>query len=148
MGPEILFPLACIALAEIPAALLLWATGGLDSLARALGIGPALAALLHAAALALAGAAYGRLFSRAANDRRGGWLFGASYGFLLWMLGPVAVLQWAVARPVAVGEAAQGLFGAHLLYGLVLGLLFPPVHRLLQRRLGDTMPIRVARRGR
>jgi hypothetical protein len=134
--PKLAGALAAI-LAEVPAALLLWASGGLEGLARALGTKATLAVLLHLGAMSLAGAFYGRLFSRAANDRRGGWLFGASYGFLLWMLGPVAALQWAIARPVALGIAAMGLFGAHLVYGLVLGLLFPRVHRLLQHQLSD-----------
>jgi hypothetical protein len=70
---------------------------------------------------------------RAANDGGGGWLFGISYGYLLWMLGPVTLVQWVMARPVLVGGASRGLFAAHLLYGLVLGLLFPRVHRLIQR---------------
>jgi hypothetical protein len=131
-------------LAEAPALLLLWVTGGLEGLARILGTQVAVAILLHIGAMALAGALYGRLFSRAANDRRGGWLFGISYGFLLWMLGPVAALQWVVGRPVAVGRAAMGLLGAHLLYGLALGLLFPHTHRSLQRRLGNVS--RLARR--
>jgi hypothetical protein len=124
-------------LAEAPAALLLWATGGLEGLARAEGASTATAILLHLCVMSLAGALYGRLFSRAANDRRGSWLFGISYGFLLWMVGPVMALQWVVGRPVAVGTAAVGVLGAHLVYGLVLGLLFPQVHRLLQRKLGD-----------
>jgi len=123
-------------LAETPAALLLWVTGGLEGLARALGTKSAVAIPLHLFAMALAGALYGRLFGRAANDRRGGWLFGISYGFLLWMLGPVTALQWIIGRPVAVGRAAMGLLGAHLAYGLALGLLFPQVHRLLQREIG------------
>jgi hypothetical protein len=124
-------------LAEAPAILLLWVTGGFEGLARILGTQRALVVLLHGTAMALAGMLYGRLFSRAANDRRGGWLFGISYGFLLWMLGPVTALQWVVSRPVAVGRAAMGLLGAHLVYGLILGLLFPLVHHLLQRRLGN-----------
>ena len=86
---------------------------------------------------ALAGALYGRIFSRAANDRRGGWLFGMSYGFLLWMLNPVMLWQLTTERPFVAGASAVGFFGAHLAYGLLLGLLFPFVHRLLQRELKE-----------
>jgi hypothetical protein len=93
--------------------------------------------LLNWCVLALAGAFYGQVFGRAANDRRGGWLFGISYGFLLWMLGPVMALQWVIARPVAVGVAAMGLFAAQLVYGLTLGLLFPFIHGSLQRELAE-----------
>jgi hypothetical protein len=125
------------ALAEIPTVPVLWYSGALESLAQAFTLSrwPALA--LHLAVMALAGGFYGWLFCRAANDRRGGWLFGISYGFLLWMLGPVTLLQWIKGRPAAVGGAALGLFGAHLLYGLALGLLFPWIHGLIQPRLGN-----------
>jgi hypothetical protein len=126
-------------LAELPAAFVLWRAGALVSLAHTIGVQPWLTLIFHAGALALAGAVYGQVFSRAANDRRGGWLFGIGYGYLLWMLGPVALLQWVIARPVATGSAAIGMLVAHLLYGLALGLLFPSIHRLLQRKLGDVM---------
>ena len=66
-----------------------------------------------------------------------GRLFGISYGFFIWMVGPVTVLQWLIDRPLALGVAAMGILGAHLVYGLVLGLLFPSVHRLLQCELRD-----------
>jgi hypothetical protein len=115
---------------------LLWLSDALGSLARSSGQALWLVIAAYGAVMAGAGALYGRVFMRAANDLRGGWLFGISYGFLLWMLGPVTLMQWVLARPVVVGRASQGLFAAHLLYGLALGLLFPRVHRLIQRHSG------------
>jgi hypothetical protein len=82
------------------------------------------------------GALYGRIFMRAANDRRGGWLFGIGFGFLVWMVAATTV-QIAMNRPLATGGAAQGMFAAHLLFGLALGICFPRVHRVLQARLED-----------
>ena len=120
-------------LAETPAALLLWKTGAIASVGQAIGITPVVALALHAGAMAAAGAAYGRLFGRAANDRRGGWLFGISYGYLLWMLGPVGLMQWVLGAPLAVGTAAIGLMLAQLLHGLVMGTVFPGVHRRISR---------------
>lgn len=122
-------------LAEIPSALVLWYSAALDSLTRALSIGAWQVLALHLTATVLAGALYGRVFGRAANDRRGGWLFGISYGFLIWMVGPATVLQWVLFHPLAVGVAAMGMLGAHLAYGFVLGLVFPWVHALLQCEL-------------
>jgi hypothetical protein len=88
-----------------------------------------------------AGALYGRLFMRAANDRRGGWLFGISYGFLLWMIGPATVIQWLLHKPLALGTAAQAIFLAHLAYGLALGVLFPLIHRrIMQQAPGASHP--------
>lgn len=122
-------------LAEIPALGMLWWTGALSSVTRALSLPLAVTLALHVAVMIVVGALYGRVFSRAANDVRGGWLFGISYGFLIWMVGPVTVLQWLIDGPIALGVAAMGILGAHLIYGLVLGLLFPWVHRSLQREL-------------
>jgi hypothetical protein len=74
------------------------------------------------------------------NSSRGGWLFGISYDFMLWMLGPVTPMQWMLGRPIIIGGASQGLLAAHLLYGLALGLCFPYAHRLVQRK-GAKFPI-------
>ena len=124
-------------IATLPAALLLWISGALNSLTDALAINVPLILVLYFIAMSVAGGIYGRLFSRAANDRRAGWLFGISYGFLIWMIGPVTALQAIRHQPVATGEAALGLLGAHLIFGVALGLSFRSIHKLLQRKLGD-----------
>lgn len=120
--------------ATIPASLVLWISGALDSLSETLGIAFQIVLVLYVLSMSIVGGLYGRVFSRAANDPRAGWLFGISYGFLIWMLGPVTALQLILDRPVATGVAAMGLLGAHLIFGVALGLSFPFVHRLLQRR--------------
>jgi hypothetical protein len=122
-------------LAEIPSALVLWYSDALGSLTDALGIGAFSVLGLHLFTAILAGALYGRIFSRAANDPRGGWLFGIGYGFLIWMIGPATLLQWVLSHPLAVGVAAMGMMGSHLVFGLFLGLVFPWIHKLLQREL-------------
>jgi hypothetical protein len=122
-------------LAEIPAVLLLWWSGALASATQSLPLSTWVVVATHFLITIVAGAIYGRVFSRAANDPRGGWLFGISYGFLLWMIGPVTVLQWTLGRPLALGVAAMGILGAYLVYGLLLGLLFPWIHKLLQSEL-------------
>jgi len=126
-------------IAGMPALLLLWRTGAAESLSQALAIAPWVVLALYWCVMALAGAIYGQVFSRAANDHCAGWLFGISYGFLLWMIGPVMALQWIIGRPVVIGLAAMGLLGSHLLYGLALGIMFPFIHHSLQSKLGDHM---------
>jgi hypothetical protein len=121
--------------AEVPAAAMLWWSGALASATQALSLRAWVTLLLHWGAAFIGGAIYGRVFSRAANDVHAGWLFGISYGFLIWMIGPVTVLQWSLGRPLALGTAAMGVLVSHLIYGLVLGLLFPGIHRLLQKNL-------------
>jgi hypothetical protein len=123
--------------ASIPGGLVLWMSGALTSLEKTLSLKVWLVLMLYVLAMTLAGMVYGRLFGRAANDKRGGWLFGISFGFLLWMIGPVTALQLIRGQPAATGVAAMGLLGAHLIFGVALGLVFPWAHKLLQRKLGD-----------
>lgn len=109
----------------------------LESSARALGANIWVAAMFAVVLAIVSGIIYALIFKRAANDTRGGWLFGISFGFLLWMLGPVTLWQTITFRPVAVGTAAMGIFGAHVIYGFVLGLVFPWIHFMFQSRLED-----------
>lgn len=123
--------------------LLQW-SGAVASLAEALRVATWIVPVLYVGVALVAGAIYGAVFRRAASDPRGGWLFGISYGFLLWMLGPITLLQTIRSRPLATGVAAMGILGANLLSGLLLGLLFRPLHTLL----GDRLRARaVGRRG-
>jgi hypothetical protein len=111
-----------------------WYSGTLGAVARDTGFHQTFAGGVLAASAILGGGLYGRVFMRAANDRRGAWLFGIGFGFLLWMLGPGALASWLRDRPLATGRASQALLVAHLLYGLVLGIVFPLVYTVIQRR--------------
>ena len=62
-------------ISEIPGVAILWWSGALQSGERSLGLRLWLLLLLHACATIVCGALYGRVFSRAANDPRGGWEF-------------------------------------------------------------------------
>jgi hypothetical protein len=121
-------------LGSLPALALLSRSGGLSAVAATMDASPAEIAVGFAGLFVLGGVAYARVFGRAANDRSAGWLFGISFGFLLWMVGPATVVYWITLAPVATGRAAVGVFVAHALYGLALGVLVPPIHGRLQRR--------------
>jgi peptidoglycan/LPS O-acetylase OafA/YrhL len=110
-------------------------SGAAESLRLAVAAGGWQIPVLYICVAVLAGVGYGGLFQRAAADRRGGWLFGISYGFLLWMLGPITLLQVFLGRPLATGIAAMGILAANLLSGLALGLLFRPAHQVVRRYL-------------
>ena len=118
-------------LAAVPALLVLAGFQSLDAPARAIGTSAGAAGLAYAGLMLLGGILYGWLFQRAANDPRGGWLFGMAFGFVLWMLGPVPLLQWLPGEPILRGYPAAGLLLAQLLWGLTLGVVFPPIHRRL-----------------
>jgi len=133
-------PLAAGALtgfaATAPAAAVLVAFGSFGVAAdRVMRLSRPIAGLLLVAAFTVAGAGYGLAFRRAANDRRGGWLFGAAYGFVLWMAAPIVVLPLLSDHAMAAGRPASGFFAAFLVWGAVLGGLFPYVHRPLHGEL-------------
>jgi hypothetical protein len=128
------------AAASVVALSLAWYLGALAAVAKNTGVRPAIAASVFTSITLFGGALYGRIFMRAANDREGGWLFGIGFGFLLWMLGPGTVAYWLWHAPLVTGRASQAFFASHLVFGLFLGVAFPHVHTLIERR-----PARVRR---
>jgi hypothetical protein len=87
--------------------------------------------------MAVAGAAYARLFGRAANAVRGGWLFGMSFGFGLWAAGAVLLLPLLSDGRTPAGLAATGVAVSLLVWGFGVGLLVPFVHRPLHESLEE-----------
>lgn len=82
----------------------------------------------------IAGILYGQVYRRAANDLRGGWLFGASTGFILWMFNPLIWLPWLDREPLFVGTEALIFMLTHVLHGALMGLLYPWLHFICKRR--------------
>lgn len=116
--------------AAIPATGVMLAFGTFQVMADAiLRLSRSLTAVALFGGFLLAGVIYGALFRRAASDRDGGWLFGLAYGFLLWIAAPVAVMPLIRGAGLAAGTAGIGFLAAFLVWGLVLGTLFPFVHR-------------------
>jgi hypothetical protein len=121
--------------AALPAVAVLWLFGSLEIEARILSLSLWATLALGFATMAIAGAAYGRLFGRAANDRRGGWLFGMAFGFALWAAGAVLVLPIASGGQTPAGPAAVGVCLSLLVWGCATGLLIPFIHPYLHERL-------------
>jgi hypothetical protein len=120
----------------VPAIGVMLLFGSLEAPSRASGASPLVVAAAAAGLLLLGGVLYGWLFQRAANDTRGGWLFGLAFGFVLWMVGPVPLLQWLPAEPILRGYPAAGLLLGQLVWGLSLGMAFPSVGHWVQARAG------------
>jgi hypothetical protein len=118
-------------IATAPALAVLAGFQSLDAPAWATGTSVFAASLAYVSLMLFGGILYGWLFQRAANDLRGGWLFGMAYGFVLWMLGPIPLLQWLPGQPILRGYPAAGLLLAQLLWGVVTGVVFPLIHRHL-----------------
>ena len=122
-------------LATVPAIAILYAFGSLSVEARILGLSDLMTVGVGWPVMAFAGAVYARIFGRAANERRGGWLFGMAFGFALWAAGAVLVLPLASGGYAPAGEAAIGVFLSLVAWGAALGLVHPFVHRPLHERL-------------
>jgi hypothetical protein len=124
-------------LATLPAVVILYAFRSLQVEASILRLSQWATLIAGCAAMAVAGALYGRLFGRAANDRRGGWLFGMAFGFALWAGGAVMVLPLASGGRVPAGQAGVGLFAALVAWGATLGVIYPSVHRPLHESIAS-----------
>ncbi len=123
--------------ATVPAIALLQLFGALAVEARILGLPVVATVAIGALLMAAAGAVYAQLFGRAANDKRGGWLFGMAFGFAIWAAGAVLVLPLASGGQAPAGDPALGMFMSLLLWGAALGLLLPYVHRPLHADLDE-----------
>lgn len=121
----------CGLLATLPATGVLHVFGSLAVEARILGLGVMPTTAAGALAMAVAGAVYARLFGRAANDARSGWMFGMAFGFVVWSAGAVSILPIISGGRTPAGPPALGMFLSLIIWGAALGALVP----LLQRRL-------------
>lgn len=121
--------------ATVPAVALLFVSGALAVEARILSLSILATVAAGEVVMAAAGAFYARLFGRAANDVRAGWLSGMAFGFALWAAGAVMVLPLASGGRAPAGGAAIGLFLSLVVWGLALGALLPWVHRPLQQSI-------------
>jgi hypothetical protein len=121
--------------ATAPAIGVLQAFGSLEVEARILGASVAATLAAGWAVMAMAGALYARLFGRTANDRRGGWLFGMAFGFVVWAAGAVLILPLVSGGRAPGGDAALGVFLSLVLWGGALGALFPFIHRPLHKSI-------------
>jgi hypothetical protein len=122
-------------LASIPAIAILYLFGSLRVEAQILRISEMITIAAGWVVMASAGALYGRVFGRAANDRRGGWLFGMAFGFALWAAGAVMVLPLVSGGKAPGGEAAIGVFLSLVAWGAALGIVHPFVHQPLHESL-------------
>lgn len=122
-------------LGTVPAIGVLVAFGSLEVEAQILGMSRLLTLGVGWIAMAIAGAAYARIFGRAANSPKGGWLFGMSFGFALWAAGAVLVLPLISGGRTPAGHAAAGVAMSLLVWGFATGILMPFVHRPLHEDL-------------
>ena len=113
--------------------------GLVGSNSRMVGVG------IHFFIAVLIGASFGVLFQR---DVRGfgssmGW--GLAYGMFWWFMGPLTLMPMLLGKPldwsVARGAALFGSLVGHIVYGLIVGLIYAAVDRLWVRFFTESDPI-------
>jgi len=100
---------------------------------------------VHSLVAMVIGASFGLLFQR---DIRGygsslGW--GTAYGILWWFLGPMTILPLLQSRPLdwsyQHGGELFGSFVGHIVFGVIVGLIYAVVDRLWVGFFTDSDPI-------
>lgn len=122
-------------LATIPATAILMYFGSLHAEAEILGMSELETLAIGWVGMAIAGAAYARIFGRAANAARDGWLFGISFGLLMWAAGAVLILPLISGGRSPAGTAAAGVALSLAVWGAAAGILVPFVHRPLHESI-------------
>lgn len=91
--------------------------------------------LVHLMISAVFGVGFAVLFGRRAGSLSAAAGFGAAYGMVLWVVGPLLLMPAKLGMPLGQinATAVQSLMG-HILYGVILGL----VAARLRRRTGRT----------
>jgi len=101
---------------------------------------------LHFLFAIVIGVTFAFLFQREARGYGSSMACGMAYGIFWWFLGPLTILPLWSRRPLdwSSGHASE-LFGSligHIVYGVIVGLLYAAVDRLWVRFFTESDPIR------
>lgn len=106
---------------------------------------PMVGETLHFLFTAMIGVSFGVLFQRDVRGYGSSMAWGMAYGIFWWFLGPLTLLPLCLGKPVDWSHTrAEDLFGSligHIVYGLIVGLLYAVVDRLCVRFLTESDPI-------
>jgi uncharacterized membrane protein YagU involved in acid resistance len=101
---------------------------------------------LHFLFAVIIGITFALLFQREARGYGSSMACGAAYGIFWWFLGPLTILPLWSRRPLDWSSShASDLFGSligHIVYGVIVGLLYAAVDRLWVRFFTESDPIR------
>lgn len=106
---------------------------------------PAVGIALHFTFAFIIGASFGVLFRRDVKSTGSCASWGAAYGLLWWFWGPLTILPiWEGHRPEWSAVHARELFGSligHIIYGVIVGLVYAIVDRLWIVMFRESDPI-------
>ena len=95
---------------------------------------PDVGRFLHFIISVIIGATYGALFRHNIRGSGSSIAWGVAYGFIWWILGPLTIMPWWLGQGVQWSlEAGRATFPSlvgHLIYGVLLGLVYSMVDRL------------------
>ena len=100
---------------------------------------------LHFAIAVTIGATFGLLFQREIRGFGSSLAYGAGYGVVWWFLGPLTALPALTHHPIDWSAAhASTVFGSlvgHIVYGLIVGVIYAAVDRAWQRLFYESDPL-------
>lgn len=95
---------------------------------------PGVGRMLHLVISVMIGATYGVLFRRDIRGSGSSVAWGVAYGLIWWILGPLTIMPWWLGQGVqwslAAGQAAFPSLVGHVIYGILLGVVYSVVDRL------------------
>lgn len=101
---------------------------------------------LHFVISVIIGATYGALFRRDIRGTGSSVAWGVGYGFIWWILGPLTIMPWWLGQgiqwSVAAGQRAFPSLVGHLIYGILLGLIYSVVDRFWRLLLTESDPLK------
>jgi len=101
---------------------------------------------LHFVFAVIIGVSFAFLFQREVRGFGSSMVCGAAYGIFWWFLGPLTILPiWLQRQLDWSNDHASDLFGSlvgHIVYGLIVGLLYAVVDRMWVRFFTESDPIR------
>lgn len=106
---------------------------------------PSVGMTLHYAFAIIIGATFGLLFQRDVRGLGSSMSWGAAYGLFWWFLGPLTLLPLLQGTRLDWSyQHARGLFGSlvgHVIYGLLVGLIYAAADRLWVGFFHDSDPL-------
>jgi uncharacterized membrane protein YagU involved in acid resistance len=100
---------------------------------------------LHFSIAITIGATFGLLFQREIRGFGSSMAYGAGYGLLWWFLGPLTILPALTHQPLDwTARHAATIFGSlvgHVIYGIIVGLIYGAVDRVWQRLFYESDPL-------
>jgi uncharacterized membrane protein YagU involved in acid resistance len=106
---------------------------------------PTVGMTLHFTIAILIGASFGLFFQREIRGFGSSMGYGAAYGVVWWLIGPLTVLPALTHQPidwtVAHASAKFGSLVGHIVYGLIVGVIYAAVDRVWKRLFYESDPL-------